>query len=197
MATIEGGFVSVEVMVFWTCTDGSPFGSAHFVLGGEEPTCILETLEIDEDHQQRGFATKFTRALVELCRDLRLKSVLVFANKVGRYTWARLGFQFADQEQRTMVIDAAKDFATKLSAELGVEVPIDLDTEVEHPDHIARLGGEIAHEDFARLRNDDEPLSPERPMTLGMALLLGPANNPWYGELSLISTASKDVESTH
>jgi predicted RecB family endonuclease len=105
--------------------------------------------------------------------------VLILAGRIGRYTWARVeGMEFLQEADRVTVIEGAKAFAKKL----GVEVAID---SIDRPGEIAELTGKIDHAEFARLRNDALSVSPEKPMTLGMALLLGPANNLWHGELPL------------
>jgi GNAT superfamily N-acetyltransferase len=160
---------------------GEVFGSAQFELHGDAHACIFDNLRLSEKNdQRRGIGRLYLNTLIKLCHELDITLISLFAQDAGRFVWAREGFAFADDIWRDNVVDAAKYFAEQL----GIVVPIDLDT-VEHPSEIANIGGAVPLELAAWIRGDTLSEGYDRIMTIGEALLLGPRNNDWEGELNL------------
>ena len=149
----------------------------------------FENLEIPEGIQRRGTGRLIAGGLAQLGLELGLEHIVLHAENVGRYAWARCGFDFLDDEWRTVVVQAAADFARRLGRTVNLDA-------VHHPWDIANLPGK----DVSRGDVEDAggPRAPQgrRDATwkLGQALLLGPRldTNHWFGHLPLTDSVHLD-----
>jgi GNAT superfamily N-acetyltransferase len=178
----EGDAIALTVTVIWRDTNRARFGTASFSLFSDDHTCQWNDLQLDYNYQGAGFGTQYLATLIELCGELGIRTILIYANQVGRYTWARAGFEFASEDDRERVVEGARVFAAKL----GVRLPIDLDR-VRQPSEIANLIEPVTLSAFAAATGAEEPEASAQTMTLGQALLLGPGDNTWYGQLEITS----------
>lgn len=141
----------------------------------------LQNLEIPAGIQRRGAGRLVVGGLVQLGHELGLEYAVLHAERVGRYAWARCGFDFLEEDHRRGVVEAASDFADRLGR------PVDLDA-VQHPWDMANLPGLVTRGEI-----EDAGGPPayrgrrSATFTLGQALLLGPAldRNHWHGKLQL------------
>jgi hypothetical protein len=140
--------------------------------GPDEPTCSGTT------------ARALTRTSVELYERLGLTHAAVYAQQVGRYVWATCGFDFYDDDERLATIEVAEQFASALGR------PRDL-SGIRHSWELAALQvgvgeGPVTLADVATAQGMPPPsLGGVEEISLGKALLLGPASAGWAGLLEI------------
>jgi GNAT superfamily N-acetyltransferase len=170
----------IELGVVWAlpAANDTRFASVLFDVDTFERSCELHDMHVEPAFRRSRFGRLYLATLAQLCEDLGVEAITLMANDVGRYSWARMGFDFFDVETRDRVLAAAQDFAAALGR------PVDL-AGVEHAWDLAELPGEVTLAEFATARGDAAPPDPEERMRLGQALLLGPTDNEWAGKLQL------------
>lgn len=191
--SVEGGYLNASIDVTWKQDDGSRYGGADFWLSGVDGCCFWGSLDLEPEHQRARFGSWYVAMLAALCADVGIGKIKIDAEAIGRYAWARQGFTFAPAPYwRERTVQAAIDFAKRLNID---DVGIDLTT-VKTPGQIADLAGIlVTHEEFARARGEAPPAHPEPPMTIGKALLLGPGDSHWHGQLDVYEYLDRLVES--
>jgi hypothetical protein len=126
-------------------------------------------------------AGSFASLVADLCEALSCQHLDLEAADVGRYAWARLGFDFLHPEDREIAVQRALEFAETLghgAIEIG---------SIKHSWELAGLPGpSVSSTELARARGEDPP-PVERRLSFGQALLLGPGGNEWHGRMTLAS----------
>jgi hypothetical protein len=160
--------------------DEDELGTVGVTLDTFERYAELETLNFPPDVQMLGFGRLVVGGLVVLGDELGLELIIVNANRVGRYAWARCGFEFMEG-QRDRVVTAAEEFARSLGR------AVDL-SGVRYPWEITDLPGTVTLGEIEAAGGPPAPPGQrDTPVKLGRALLLGPPldANCWDGQLRL------------
>lgn len=154
-------------------------GFVDLAIETEQGELFLESLDLPAQIQLNGLGTAIFGRLALLAEDLGLASIELQAGKVGRWAWMRCGVDFADRDARTIVVDAAAEFAERL----GVKVDL---SHIEHSWDFVDLAGFVSAEQVLNAGGPRfDPLTASMP--LGKALVLGPPldRNLWFGRLIL------------
>jgi len=144
----------------------------------DQRVLLIHTLDTPPVLHRGRIGARIVNNLVDLGHSLELDEVWVEANKIGRWAWARWGFEFADDAERERVLRAAKCFADTLGRSVDV-------SSIERPGDFAALIEPVSAE---AVRAAGGPvIDGGREVSLGKALLLGPAqqDNYWRGRLKL------------
>jgi hypothetical protein len=128
-------------------------------------------------HRQ-GLGRRMVENLAYLGRRLSLAELRVEASKIGRWAWARWGFEWMDVCDRDRVVTAAAEFARALGRSVDL-------SGIEQPGDFARLTDTVLPEEIRAAGGP--PIDGDRPVILGKALMLGPPqeSNRWFGRFRL------------
>jgi GNAT superfamily N-acetyltransferase len=170
------GQLLAEVHVRYRRENGLEAGTLSLDIDTEDGVSI-EDIHIAPQLQTFGLGRVLVSEVVAFSAELDFAQVDIRAFDVGRYAWARCGFDFVDQDERTRVVEAAQEFARRLGERFD---PAAVGCSWE----LAELEGpEIPREVFSECRGDRS--SEGRPLKFGQALLLGPRDNEWTGRFDV------------
>jgi GNAT superfamily N-acetyltransferase len=178
-AAAGSGGIAMEVMLRWTHPGREDLGTFGLQVDNAGDYASLEDLHLARRVQGSGVGRFIVREVAALCGDLGLSALRTYAFEVGRYAWARCGFDFMEAEDRKRVVEAAARFSRQLGRSP------DLTAVSSSWDLAAFPGSEVSADDFARAQGTITETQGLPPLKLGQALLLGPAGNEWAGELDL------------
>ena len=166
--------------------DGYEVGTASLEINGDHSS--LEGMRLVSDLQSLGIGRRVVGQLVDLSVALGLAELRTLAAQIGRYAWARCGFDFAEDEVREAAISAATEVAERLERDLDV-------TRVRHSWDLAQMPGEPIPTSVAtELFGGDLPGNSVESVAYGKALLLGPQCNDWEGCLTLAEGCPSRVQ---
>jgi hypothetical protein len=138
--------------------------------GGDEKGSALVHIHLGEDGRLRavlqqmnlqvqgqGVAKAFHRGLERFLARAGVVSISLKATQVGRYAWARLGYEFASSAERQRVLDAFRARASGFSAQGQADwKALANRLTTVRPDELARIGKD-AGDGRAVLLSDDVP----------------------------------------
>ncbi len=174
-SSLEGAF-----LVAWkTDEQGVRVGTTRLDFDTAEGTASLEDMHLHPDLQTKGVGRQVVQQFSELADALGLHSLITMTSDVGRYSWARCGFDFLHDHDRELALAAAEHIAGKLGANFDV-------SNIDHSWELAELDGpDVPLAAIAELRGESPPTDDAPGMRFGQALLLGPTGNEWAGCLDL------------
>jgi GNAT superfamily N-acetyltransferase len=153
-------------------------GAIGLAFDSEASYAEIETLDTAAQAQRRGLGRLTMAGIADLADRLGIGALTLEAGKIGRYAWARCGFNFMyPEEARPRVLAAAAAFAESLG------IACDL-AEIRQPWQLAALSGQVTAAQVERA-GGPRALPGRIPWSLGQALLLGPPENAnaWFGRL--------------
>lgn len=184
----DGEGIKAEVQVVWRTADNVRVGTLSLDICTAAGSASLEDMHLPRSYQGQGLGRAVITELVQLGQELGLDELILMAFDVGRYAWARCGFDFFDETERKRIVAAAEEFAQRLSR------PFD-GRNIEHSWELAELpGADVPLADVAAVRGDPSPAEGAVVMKFGQALLVGPHNNEWSGRLELADGSSGRVQ---
>lgn len=171
--------IHAEFGVIWTFNEAL-VGSVSLEVNTETQGGWMEEMRFEFALQGFGAGRQLIRQVASLCIDLGLDEIRGQASDIGRYAWARCGFDFGNDDERDLVVTCAEEIAAALGRSLD-------SSDIVHSWDLAELDGDdvpmaVATELFAdhvKLKNGVDSIP------YGMALLLGPKGNDWVGCLNL------------
>jgi hypothetical protein len=138
--------------------EGDDKGSAlvHIHLGADgRLRAVLQQMNLQV--QGHGVAKAFHRGLERFLARAGVVSISLKATQVGRYAWARLGYEFASSAERQRVLDAFRARASGFSAQGQADwKALANRLTTVRPDELARIGKD-AGDGRAVLLSDDVP----------------------------------------
>ena len=183
---LEGSYLSwngegIEgpVHVIWRTSDGTRVGMLSLDFFTAEGEISLEDMHLPRGYQAQGLGRAVVAELAALGDALGIEALITMAADVGRYAWARCGFDFMEDDTRHLVVRSAAEFAGALGR------PFD-GSSIAHSWELAEYAGEdVPLAQVAQLRGEEPPPEDAPAIKFGQALLLGPRNNDWPGRLEL------------
>jgi len=174
-----GEDVAATINVVWTDSGGMRIGQTTRVF--EYDTCYNESLEFVPEFQNKGLARSLYERQIEILKDARFLAITLVADiSIGRYAWAKMGFDYESEPR----YDQIQYRGQKWLAEKGVK-GIDFPSYWRTAEWLAtwdpgpRIKG-------AQIDNPDVP--PDMEMPIGKAFMLDKGENghgEWEGILYL------------
>jgi GNAT superfamily N-acetyltransferase len=172
--------IRAEFGVIWTF-NGALAGSVSLEVDTEAQAGWMEDMRLEHALQGLGGGRQVMRQVASLCIDLGLDEIRGQASDIGRYAWARCGFDFSNDSERYLAVTGAEEVAAALGRTLD-------SSDIVHSWDLAELDGDdvplaVATELFAGDVALKDGFGGSIPY--GMALLLGAKGNDWIGCLNL------------
>jgi hypothetical protein len=129
-----------------------------------EGEVALEDMHLPRGYQAQGLGRAVVDELAALGDALGIEALITMAADVGRYAWARCGFDFMGDDIRHLVVGSAAEFAEALGR------PFD-GSSIAHSWELAEYAGEdVPLAQVAQLRvKSRRPSRPTTPRIAGMA----------------------------
>lgn len=160
IADINGGYAGVLKRIFkydFTDREKKVVDHAYFSL--------------ERRFQGQGVAKRMLKGSVEFYDKIGIKAIEVHANlDMGKYTWAKFGFQFKRAEDRVTLMDSFKSYFIRSSS-------ID---DVTRNSIIEKIGELQTPQDFAAFK-----VELNSGTVTGKDIILGDRSLHWYGTLDL------------
>lgn len=172
------GAIQIVLNVKWLRADGARVGEAGLEFDTGARIAEVSNFHVAKQVQSKGLARAVIDSTAVLCERLDITQLVLTAKNIGRYAWASIGFDFETEEERDLVLSAAKEFASKL----GVEVDL---SRIECAQDFVDLPGNVPLEDLIGAIGGKNGDATGKRVSMGRALLLGPTDNEWYGVLSI------------
>jgi len=117
-ATIDGTISCATVFY----KEGKPFGEADFDI--EDYSMDIDHVSFEtQEHQAKGYCTAFLENTKKLCKKFGIEEINLFADiTIGKYAWAKMGFDFADEGYVLDVKRELKKYANKIIEKKGLSL---------------------------------------------------------------------------
>ena len=160
-----------------TAAERERVGHLDLDIDPDENVLRIHTLDTPPALQRQGIGSEMMRELRDLACALELSRIELEAGKIGRWAWARFGFEFLTSDDQRRVLGAAARFARALGRDVDL-------SQITQPGDLAALTDPVGAEEVLRAGG---PVIDGDTTTLGKALLLGPPTetNSWFGVLRL------------
>jgi GNAT superfamily N-acetyltransferase len=179
VAAADRGVV-VELGLVWESASGARAGTFSLDVHTADRVILLHDMHIAPSLQGLGAGREIVRQVVALADELGIERIRAHANDVGRYAWARCGFDFDPELEHQHVIAAAEQFAGSLNRHFD-------SAGIDHSWELAEFPGDpVSLAELAEVRGEPAPEGEAPPFSFGQALLLGPpSGNEWFGVFDL------------